>query len=92
MTFATEQDVLTEEHMNNPQEGDRFNEHYSFWVWVVGRQGNQVHTREFTAGTHKQNIPRDYGSVEEFKRRFSYEHISGYWIAYIDNKPFPEKI
>lgn len=78
-------DLLTEQAFMDPQIGDRFHEMYSFWVYVVARTGNYITTMEASPPCE---FPKD-GKVqsyllEDFRKRFSYESIPGYWVALRD--------
>jgi hypothetical protein len=71
--------------MDDPQVGDRFSEMYTFWMFVVGRVGDEVVTMEASAPCTfpKDGVVHQYTLVE-FRRRFGYEHIPGYWVSLVD--------
>jgi hypothetical protein len=75
----------TDHAMKYPQVGDRFTEMCSFWLYVVAVEGDSVTTMEATGPCE---FPKD-GKVkkqnaEEFRRRFAYGSIPGYWVTYCD--------
>jgi hypothetical protein len=80
---------LTAEHMENPQVGDRFHEVYSWWVYVVDRQGDQLVIAEGRAR------PSDFPdgatfctmTVQEFRQKNTYRSIPGYSVDYCDTDP-----
>lgn len=69
-----EKDRQTDAAFADPQPGDRFAEMYSFWLYVVARNGDLVTTIE--AGVPCE-FPRDgrikTQTVKEFQARFSYD-------------------
>jgi hypothetical protein len=75
-------DAETAAAFENPQTGDRFQEMYSFWVYVVDRKGNYVTTMEASPPC---SFPDDgkvnHYSLAGFRERFSYGSIPGYWVA-----------
>lgn len=79
----------THQAMLDPQPGDYFCEMCAFWIWVVERIGNIVITVE-TNGT--PCILPDEGvwriqTVQEFRDRFAYGSIDGYWVMLYGQKP-----
>lgn len=76
----------TKEVMENPQVGDRFSEMFSFWVYVIERGKDHVVILEASAPC---KLPEEGKittyTLAEFKQRFSYGSIPGYWINYIDS-------
>lgn len=75
----------TNEAMLDPQPGDRFNEMYSFWVYVVFRSGNFVATLE---GSPPVTFPtegklRTY-TLDGFRSRFGYGTRVGCWVYLTD--------
>lgn len=77
---------LTSATMSNPQPGDVFREAFSFWVRVVGREGDAVLTEEVSPACPCNKTKR-YDTVEDFKRQFAYQSIDGYWVVYHGNSP-----
>ena len=80
----------TKEHMLDPQFGDRFHDNYSFWVHVIGRHGDDVFYREYSAGPDCIPIgqaPVTRSSLGEFQQRF--KGGDGYWIIF--DSHIPEK-
>ena len=77
--------TATELAFRDPQPGDRFSEMMAFYVYVVGRKGDLVATLE---GNPPCTFPDDgvlrWQSLDEFRRRFSYGSIEGYWIRFMD--------
>ena len=83
--FFDNRDKATEEAFDDPQIGDRFHEMYSFWCYVVDRKGNYVTTMEASPPCA---FPDDgkvkFQTLDEFRNRFSYESIPGYWVSLCD--------
>lgn len=74
----------TEAMMDDPRVGDRFQEMYSFWMYIVGRDGQCVTVMEANPPC---TLPDDgklrtFPTVEDFKRAYAYGHKPerGYWI------------
>lgn len=68
----------------NPEVGDRFHEMWSYWVYVIGIDGDQVTT--FESGYHPSQHPTQgerkiYPTREAFRRHFAYGTIPGYWVT-----------
>lgn len=76
---------LTAQAMADPQPGDRYHEMWSFWLYVVARNGDQVCTMEASAPC---SFPRDgkivWQATEEFRRRWAYGSIEGYTVMLAD--------
>lgn len=73
----------TAEAFWDPQVGDRFDEMYSYWVYVVGRDGDTVTTLEAGAPCSfpdGETIKAWRGSIDEFSDRFAYGSIIGFSI------------
>lgn len=76
----------TREAMEDPRPGDRYQEMYSFWVYVVAVEGERVATLEASPPC---TVPRD-GKLREFETReafraaYSYGSIPGYWVTLAD--------
>jgi hypothetical protein len=86
MLFSNkEEDAKTEKAFSNPQVGDRFTEMYSFWLYVVGKNGDKVATIEASPPC---SFPEDgklkVQTVEDFRNRFAYGSISGYSLHFVD--------
>lgn len=80
MNFS-EREKLTLAALDSPRVGDRFTEMLSFWVYVIGIDGDTITTTEGSAPV----IFPDEGKVrvqtkEEFKTRFLYKTIPGPWV------------
>ena len=78
-------DTKTQEAMKNPKVGDRFSEMFSFYVYVIGLDGNMITTLEASPPCE---VPKDgevkTSTLEQFRKRFAYDSIPGYWIRYVD--------
>lgn len=86
MFETSERDRLTEEHMSDPQIGDRFSEMCSFWVYIVYRNGQEVGYMEANPPcTFPDDGKFTLSTVREFKKRFGYESIPGYWVTFCDS-------
>jgi hypothetical protein len=73
MPFTTfeEAERQTAAAFADPQVGDRFHEQYSFWVYVVAREGDQVTTMEASPPCTFPDDARVWtGTVEELRKRF----------------------
>lgn len=84
MLFEEEND-LTIEAMNSPMPGDRFTEMFSFYVYVLKRDGDMITFMECNAPCE---LPKD-GKVkrlplDSFKKRYAYGTIPGYSIRLCD--------
>lgn len=87
MPFSNKkEEERTEQAFSNPRIGDRFTEMYSFWLYVVGRNGDKIATLEASPPC---SFPEDgifkVQTVKEFKNRFSYGSIPGYWVHFVDS-------
>lgn len=73
--------AMTQAIMDDPQPGDLLHEMYSFWCYVVARDGDTVVTME---GNPPCTFPDDgeikRQSIAEFRERFTYESIPDYWV------------
>lgn len=74
----------TEAAFDDPQVGDRFQEMYSFWMWMyvlhVGR-----HSVTVMHAIGEMTLPGDgtivrYESHDEFRKAYSYGSIPGYFV------------
>lgn len=75
--------IRTAEAFDNPQTGDRFHEMYSYWVYVIGIDGEKITT--FESGYHPSQHPargkcHTYPSHEDYRAYFAYGTIPGYWV------------
>ena len=75
--------LWTDVAMRDPQVGDAFTEMMSYWVYVVAVDGDTV---EWLDGNPPCTFPtigvtRHISSKEEFRARFAYECVDGYWIT-----------
>jgi len=70
----------------DPQPGDRFTEMFAFWLYVIGRDGERVATLEANPPC---TLPEDgqlrWQSLSEFRERFAYRTIPGYWVRFVDS-------
>lgn len=75
----------TDAAFDDPQVGDRFSEMLTHWVYIVGREGDQV---AVLARSAPCTFPEDgelwRGSVGEFKKRYGNRYIPGYTILLED--------
>lgn len=83
-----EKDQETDRAMRTPRVGDRFTEMYSYWVYVLKVNRNRIIYME----AHPPcELPKDgkviESSIGDFRDRFSYGNIPGYWVRYVDNDP-----
>lgn len=76
----------TNQRMEDPQPGDRFHEMYSYWMKVVSRHAGLVIYQEIRCDSEWG--PPIADTPEDFKRRFAYKTIPGYWIQYRDREGF----
>ena len=77
----TERTRATAEAFADPQPGDVFEEFYSFWVMVRGRDRDWVTWLEVTSPEIPlQDGKRFVGTVAEFGDKFSYKSIPGYSV------------
>ena len=77
----------TELAMRDPQPGDRFTEIYSFWVYVIGRDGDEI---TYMEASPPCTLPRDgavkTSTLREFQDHFAYGgNTPGYWITFVDS-------
>lgn len=72
--------------MQSPRPGDRFTEMYSFWLYILEVNGDEITYMEASAPC---TLPKDgtvrTSSLDEFRERFSYQGIDGYWITFVDH-------
>jgi hypothetical protein len=83
MTGYDEAKRLTDERMRDPRPGDRFHEMCTFYVKVIAREGDFVVSQE--AMPRGWAAPR-LDTLEEFRARFAYGSIPGYWVLYRDSE------
>ncbi len=74
----------TEEAMQDPQVGDEFTEMYTFFFFVIAREGDRITVME-TPPERPCVLPRDgivkVMTLDEFKQAYSYDGgKSGYWV------------
>lgn len=71
-----------EQIMADPQAGDRFQEMYSFWGYVVHRDGDNV---VIMTASPPCTFPQDAKvmkcTVAEMRTYFSYDSADGYWVT-----------
>ena len=70
-----------------PAVGQRFSEHCSYWIYVVEVEGGRIVTLE---GSPPVTFPdtaerREYAGADEFRARFAYQSIPGYWVTFVDD-------
>ena len=73
----------TEEALADPRVGDRFGEMYTFWLYVVARDGDEVTTLEASGPCifPDDGEARAY-SIAEFRDRFT--DSAGPWVLLCD--------
>ena len=77
------QQRLTLEALADPQVGDRFHEMYSYWLYVVAVEGDEVTTLEASAPcTFPDDGKRWIGTREAYRQRF--DTCAGPWIMLAD--------
>jgi hypothetical protein len=62
--------------------GDTFSEMLSFWVVIISNKSGFIKTLEGSSGGLKLVT---YQSSEEFKNKYQYKNIDGYWIEFMSN-------
>jgi hypothetical protein len=78
---------LTAEAFDDPQPGDRFNEMYSFWMFVVAVEpSGRVATMEAGAPCSFPSAGKlvIHESHDAYRRAFAYGSIAGYWVSLSD--------
>jgi hypothetical protein len=80
----------TAEAFNNPQPGDRFEEFYTFWVYVLKVDSAGVltwqgsgHPSGFPEGASYGKFVR-YKSTDEFRESFFSDSSADYWVKLCD--------
>ena len=85
MPFPDPEKEATERALADPQVGDRFHEMYSFWLYVIRRDGDIVTTMEVSPPA---TLPDDgkvrIQTVTELRERLAYGNIPGYWVRLRD--------
>lgn len=69
--------------MDNPQIGDRYQEMFSFWMFVVGREDDVITTLEAAAPCSfpEDGKARRFDSLEAFREHWGYGTAGlGYWV------------
>jgi len=83
----------TVEKLINPKVGDRYQEMYSFWMYVV--HIDEVNDKKYIYTAHF-SPPCEVNAKDAviykhdkngLLRHYTYESISGSWLHYEDNKP-----
>lgn len=71
----------TLEALADPQPGDLFEEHYTYWARVLKRDGEDVKAQWTTVenGERVWTEPR-WMTVSEFEKRHLYGNIPGAWV------------
>jgi hypothetical protein len=90
MNSVAPEDILTHEAMMNPQVGDRFEEFFTYWMYVVKVTKKSVWTLSATAPC---TFPED-GKLEKRTRKEFIDHYSynfpnlpnKYWVKLRDRK------
>lgn len=80
MSFWNDRHIDTEIAMDDPQVGDLYSEMFSFYLYVVERDGDKVVTMEGSPPCEFPNDKVKAQTVEELKARFAYGSIPGYSI------------
>ncbi len=84
--FTAVKDEATELAFRSPAVGDRFHEMYSFWVYVMAREGDVVTTIEASPPcTFPEDGKVRVQTLDEFRKRFAYGSIPGYWVRFCDS-------
>lgn len=78
-----EKNPETAEAFANPRVGDRFHEMWSFWMYVVAINGDEVVTMTLCP---PGELPRDgkverYVTADQYRAAFQYKSMAGYWIT-----------
>ena len=85
MPFPKYMENETAEAFENPQVGDRFTEMYTFWMYVVEITDGKIVTMECNGPA---TMPDDgkvrVQTLDEYRKRFAYESIPGYWVRLVD--------
>lgn len=76
----------TDEHLTNPQVGDRFSEMYTFWVWVISVDPGEIKALELRSDGTVTGVV--FADSMELRQKYAYDSIPGYWIDFIRNEPF----
>ena len=84
-------DSATQQHMIDPQVGDRFQEMLSHWVWVISRAASTV-TVICGPSARGPWETITFPTVKAFRHYYAYKGIPGYWVMYHDTCPIPEQI
>jgi len=85
INFPDNDKAATAAAMADPQPGDRFTEMYAFYVVVLRRDAGSVVFMEINPPCqlpHDGKVGKMH--VEDFRRRFAYGSIPGYWVRLID--------
>jgi len=80
----------TSEAFNDPKAGDRFEEFYTCWVYVLKTDGGKILT--WQGSGHPSGFPNvahhgrfvEYESIESFQKAFSYGTTEGYFVKLCD--------
>jgi hypothetical protein len=89
-SFMTEINRRTDEALNSPQQGDRFEEFYTFWVYVLKVDDDGVLT--WQGSGHPSGFPKEaykgefvrHESSEAFRKSFTSEGRGTYWVKLCD--------
>jgi hypothetical protein len=75
----------TAEAFDAPRVGDRFQEMYTFWLYVVAIEPKVVVLRGSAPITFPDGAERvEYDTVEDFRKAYAYGSIPGYWVRLTD--------
>jgi hypothetical protein len=76
---------LTEVALNDPQPGDYWNEHWSWHMYVIAREGNLIATLSAPGPcTFPDDGKREVRTLEQFKKWLSYGKIPGCWAKCVE--------
>jgi hypothetical protein len=77
----------TADAMDDPRAGDRFEEFYTFWMYVVAVNGDG--SILVAQGSAPITFPygakfRRFETADDFRAAYSYKHFSDYWVCLAD--------
>ncbi len=85
--FPDPQAEATAAHLANPQAGDRFTEHFSFWMYVLGVDTfGRVLVEEYRppCTAPEDGTLRIFKSREDFSKAYAYKTHPGWSVSYVD--------
>jgi hypothetical protein len=78
----------TDEHLTNPQVGDRFTEMFAFWVVVISVEPGEIKVLEFRSDKTVTGVI--FADSKELRKKYAYGGRPGYWIDYMNTEPLKE--